>query len=359
MQDAAPLSLDDLTSILFGHSAFQYLNAGMELGMFRHLHDNPHSSLEAAAISTGLPKQSIQCLLFGLTALRLVTRDEDAYSNCLLIEGWIQDENWEIMASIIRFESKITYLGQSDFVESLRTGSNVGIRHIPGDGRDLYHRLSQTPELSDAFYNYMGSWSRLSIPLMLESIDFSDHHRLADIGGGDGTIAIAIAQRYPQMEIILVDLQSNCHIAQRNIDAAGLGDRIRVWAADMFYDPLPTNCDCFIFVHQLVIWPHEIIERLLSRAYYHLPDAGKVVIFNSMSSDSQDGPLMAALDSVYFVSIPAEGGMIHPWKVYEECLRKSGFVEIKRFNYQAWTPHGTIVATKAAQEAGGVAIQPS
>ena len=345
----SPFSLDDFTLILFGHSAFQYLNAGAELGIFEHLRSNPNASLGPIAAATGVPVQSMRCLLFGLTSLRLIIKSGDTYSNGSVIEQLFTDGKWQIMLDIIRFESQITYLGQSDFGESLRTGTNIGIRHTPGEGEDLYRRLSQTPHLKDAFYNYMGSWSRLALPLLLSAVDFTAVRRIADIGGGDGTNAIEIAQRYPHVEITLVDLPSNCHVAEKRIQAAGLAARVKMWPADMFVDSLPTGHDCFMFVHQLVIWPRDVIIKLLSRAFELLPDNGTVVIFNSISSDDETGPVMAALDSVYFVSIPAEGGMIHPWKLYEECLRESGFREIKCFKHDAWTPHGTIVASKKTQ----------
>ena len=68
---------------------------------------------------------------------------------------------------------------------------------------------------------------------------------------------------------------------------------------------------------------------LMRRVYDALPRGGEVVIFSSISSDDGDGPLMAALDSAYFVAVPCEGGMIHSWSDYKECLIEAGFRRIK------------------------------
>ncbi|MNY73275.1 hypothetical protein D3C86_2120290 [compost metagenome] len=85
---------------------------------------------------------------------------------------------------------------------------------------------------------------------------------------------------------------------------------------------------------------------MLRKAYDALPEGGRVVIFNSMSNDEGDGPVMAALDSVYFACLPAEGGMIYSWKQYEGCLAEAGFKNPVRTAIPGWTPHGIIVAYK-------------
>jgi len=167
-----------------------------------------------------------------------------------------------------------------------------------------------------------------------------------DVGGGDGTNAIAIAEAYPEVHIALIDLPGNCQLAENRAATAGLSKRVVVKQCNMFTDPFPTGYDCFLFVHQLVIWPLTVVTSLLQRSYDALSEGGKVVIFNSMSRDEEDGPLMSALDSAYFVSIPSEGGMIYTWRDYEECLNRAGFQDVQRIPCSGWTPHGIIVATR-------------
>ena len=101
-----------------------------------------------------------------------------------------------------------------------------------------------------------------------------------------------------------------------------------------------------MFVHQLVIWPTETNAKLIQRAYDALTPGGKIIIFSSMSNDTEDGPVFAALDTVYFLCTPAEGGMIYPWKDYEHAMQRAGFKNFQRFAAQSWTPHGVIVGTK-------------
>ncbi len=341
------LTMDEMTGVLFGHSAFQYLNAGCELGLFTLLHEEPGLDKSEIASKLGLAERSRDVLLLGTTSLRLTRVSEDGrYRNAKVIDQLFDDGEWQDFANIVAFEQYITYLGQVDFTESLRTNTNAGLRRVPGAGRDLYHRLHENPELEKVFYRYMHSWSEISNRRLLENIDFGLFNKVLDMGGGTGVNAIALARKFPQLNIEIFEIPPTVPITQDTIDSAELSDRVTVFGGDFFADEYPTGHDCVLFSHQLVIWTPEQNVDLLRRAYDSLPDGGSVVIFNSMSDDAGDGPLMAALDSVYFAAIPAEGGMIYSFAQYEDWARQAGFASTRRINCHAWTPHGIVIATK-------------
>lgn len=340
------LTMDDLGFLLMGHSAFQYLNAGCTLGLFELLNERPNSSTDEIMEELELQYRATRSLLLGCTSLKLVIKDGDSYRNAAAIEQLFTDKQWKIYYDTVQFEAQICYDGQTDLVESLRQNTNVGLRRVPGQGPDLYHRYAEDPKLQEVFYNYMGSWSELSNPLLVDNVDFSNVRRILDIGGGDATNAIAVAKANPHLHVTLLDLPDNSEVARRKIAENGLADRIDIYEADMFQDEFPTGYDCLMFVHQLVIWPTETNAKLIQRAYDALTPGGKIIIFSSMSNDTEDGPVFAALDTVYFLCTPAEGGMIYPWKDYEHAMQRAGFKNFQRFAAQSWTPHGVIVGTK-------------
>ncbi|MGA8163506.1 MAG: methyltransferase [Waddliaceae bacterium] len=339
--------MDDLTPILFGASAFQYLNAACELGLFELLHREGRLCKEEIASKLKLESRALNVLLLGTGALGLVKSRDGFYFNSSLITR-LQDEGyWIIFKDIVAFEQHIVYKGQVDFAESLRTNSNVGLRQIPGSGRDLYYRLSENPDLEAIFYRYMTSWSELSNPLLFKYIDFSQIKSIVDAGGGSGVNAIKLAKHSPNTKITILEIPGTAKIAAKNVEIAKLSHQITVQAGNMFEDGFPENHEAILFSHQLGIWTEEENMYLLKSAYRALPKGGRVILFSSMSNDAGDGPLMAALDSVYFASIPSEGGMIYTWKEYENWLQLAGFKQTKRFsNENSWTPHGIIEAVK-------------
>ncbi len=345
----APVTMSDLTLLLFGHAAFQYLHAGSALGVFRFLAERgePVSDQELR-VHTGLEAHPLRCLLFGLTSLGLVLKSGTYYSNAPLVTDMIGAGTWTVVEDTIALEAEIVYVGQTDFVEALRENSNVGLRRIPGTGRDLYHRLAENADLQRVFYRYMSSWSRMACSFLLRDVPFARWSHIVDVGGGDGTTAIAIAHANPKARVTLLDLPGNGALARARAAHAGVGDRVAVAEGDMFAEPFPAGADCFLFMHQLVIWPLETVRQLLEKSYEALRPGGAVVICSSISNDARDGPVMAALDSVYFISIPATRGMIYSWSDYDAALRDVGFTRIERYPFGNWTPHGAIVAVKDA-----------
>ncbi|MFB2879601.1 methyltransferase [Floridanema aerugineum] len=340
------LKMDDLVLLLYGHSAFQNLYAGCELGLFELLWKHPDLSQTEIAQHLQLEAYPTKALLLGLTALKLIQKVDDKYRNSLVIQMLFLENTWKEFYDVVLFEAKIVYRGSIDYVESLKQNRNVGLRQFQGQGPDLYNRLHEDPGLDKVFYNFMGSWSKLVTPLWLKKIDFSNFQSVVDVGGGDATNSIALAEAFPNVKITLMDIPDSCKIAQSRIDEKQLTDRIQVVGGDIFVDEFPKNQDCFLFIHVLVIWSLDKNTTLLRRAYQALKPGGYLIIFNMMTSDEEDGPLMAALDSSYFVSIPHEGGMIYSWKDHEQCLRDAGFSQMKRIYSDFWAPSGIIVATK-------------
>ncbi|MFH8487720.1 methyltransferase [Streptomyces longisporoflavus] len=344
--EPAELDMDGLSLLLFGHAAFQYLNAACELRLLDLLMERGSLTADEIRDRLGLAERAADILLLGCTALGLTRKEGDRYGVAPLIASLGAEGAWGKIKDTVAFEQHIVYRGQVDFVASLRENSNVGLRHIPGEHPDLYHRFSQHPQLESIFYRYMRSWSQLANEHLVSAVDLSGAARLLDCGGGDAVNALALARHNPHLEATVLEIPASAALTKERIAEAGLGDRVSVLPCDMFDDAFPDGNDCVLFAHQLVIWTPEENTALLRKAHDALNPGGRVVIFNSMSNDEGDGPLVAALDSVYFATLPAEGGMIYPWSLHERCLREAGFTAIERVPVPGWTPHGIIIAYK-------------
>ncbi|RSM78004.1 methyltransferase [Kibdelosporangium aridum] len=340
------LDMEGLSWILFGHAAFQYLNAASELDLFELLYDKPGLNRAEIGAELQLAERATDVLLLGVTSLGMLLQHDGQYHLPAVLRELIPTDDWQRFKDTVAFEQHVVYEGQLDFAESLRTNTNVGLRRIPGTGRDLYHRLTENPHLESVFYRYMRSWSELANQHLVEHLDLGNTKKLLDCGGGDAVNAIALAEANPALDVTVFEIPATKPITEKEIALAGHSDRISVIAGDMFADPFPAGFDCVMFAHQLVIWTLDENTQLLRKAYDALPEGGRVVIFNSMSNDEGDGPVVAALDSVYFAALPAEGGMIYSWAQHERCLRDAGFTSFERISFPTWTPHGVIIATK-------------
>jgi len=341
------LNLREFTLCMMGHSAFQYVYAGLELRLFELLAGRPGLTRKDVARALRLEYLPSRCLLLGLTALGFLRRSGESYSNGPLVADLIKSDKLDLLNKFARFQARIVYPGQLDFLDSLTSNHNVGLRRFPGAGKDLYTRITEDPSLEAVFFDFMSAWSAESLPLLLDAVDFSGCRCLADVGGGDATIAVDLARAYPDLAVRLLDIPPVCALAEERIRGHGLADRVRTVSSSAFQDEFPSGCDCFLFAHFLVIWAPEQNVALLRKAHDALPPGGRVVIFNSIASDEEDGPLFGALDSAYFMAVPAPGGLIYSWIDYQGWLHTAGFDDVQRIPCHSWwTPHGVLIGVK-------------
>ena len=348
---AQRLGFDALGRLLFGAAAFQTLRAACETGLLDVLRET-ESGLDRTELTGRIHIRGrwLDTLLTAASAVGLVVRDLNGrYAVTEALRPAVRGGEWELFKATVAFEHYITYRGIEMFTESLVKETNAGIDRFSGNAGDsLYVRLAGDQRLRKVFYTYMRAWSRIGGAVLWKALAELSPSRLLDVGGGDGVHAIASVKRIAGLRATIVDLAEAVDVSRSRIAEEGLAGRIEVVGADMFADEFPPGHDVVLFAHQLVIWTENQNKVLLRKANRALPMGGHVVIFSSMTDDTEDGPFIAAMASIYHAAIPVEGGRIYPWCYYERWLASAGFSDFRRIRSDSWTPHGVLVATKVA-----------
>ena len=58
---------------------------------------------------------------------------------------------------------------------------------------------------AEAYERFMGRWSRLVAPLLVDFTDLPDRGRVLDVGSGTGSLAFAIAERKVRARVLGID----------------------------------------------------------------------------------------------------------------------------------------------------------
>ena len=108
------------------------------------------------------------------------------------------------------------------------------------------------------------------------------------MGGGDGTLLIAILQANDNLRGTVADLAGPVSRADQAIAAAGLTDRAGT-VAGSFFDGVPAGAGGYLLSGVLHDWPDDDAVRILRRCADAAPDTGKVLVVEDNVGDPESG----------------------------------------------------------------------
>ncbi|MEX2310294.1 MAG: methyltransferase [Pirellulales bacterium] len=228
--------------------------------------------------------------------------------------------------------------------ESLRQYRNVGIDEFEGTEATIYERLPRNEPLQRVFQEAMSALSLQTNRFLADFVDLADVSYLVDVGGGDGTNILALAEKHPHLRASVFDFPSVCKIAEEKLSASNCRERVGTFPGNCFVDSFPLDADCFLFCHFMTMWSEEKNRMLLRKSYEALKPGGKAIIFNMMQHDDETGPLSAAVGSPYFLALATGEGMLYTWKEYEQWMGDAGFSNVRRIVLPR--DHGAILGVK-------------
>ena len=197
---------------------------------------------------------------FGLTAVGEQLKDDDPAG----IRSWLDLEG---------------AIGRADlcFVELLhtvRTGEPAYPRHF---GRPYWDELSADDDLFASFDALMGGRLTEDLPAVAAAYPWGGLGSVVDVGGGDGTLLLAVLRAHPELRGTVVDLPGPAGRAERAITEAGLGERASA-VVGSFFDPLPARAGGYLLSGVLHDWDDEPAGRILRRCAEAAGEAGRVLV---------------------------------------------------------------------------------
>src|SRR5262249_6082945 len=153
------------------------------------------------------------------------------------------------LVAFVRMGLHIQYPGCGYFVQSLRKGTNVGLKAIQGRGQTLYQRMAGHPKLEEIFHQGMTRFTAQTNAILSRAPGLSKRRCLLDIGGADGTNVILLHRNIPSLKAIVFDVRSVCARTEKRLRRMGLSHAIKTHAGDVFKDDLPTEIDGVLLSH--------------------------------------------------------------------------------------------------------------
>jgi SAM-dependent methyltransferase len=312
---------DDLIASLGGFHRSWLVYLGLELGLFARLREAGSDGMTPAALAaaTGTQPQAVEAWAWAVDAHDLATLEGDRLIGHEDIAVILLDElrpeylGGQFMHATI---ASLDWGGMADF---FRTGEPV--RDRPDRYRIAIERLT-AQDIAVFFQEALSALPQLVA-------DLSQGGRVVDIHCGGGRWLIAMARRFPRLELVGVEFEADSVArAQAKVEAAGLTDRITIRQGRAKTPGHAGEYDLAYFQYAL----HQLDDApaVLRAAWDALRPGGRLMVLDWPLPSERDefrtrhGEIIAGvqLDELYqgtalatreqFLSWFAEGGLPEP-----------------------------------------------
>ena len=322
-------ALDAITEaqkIAFAPVLFQTAWCLRETGLLACLDQHPEGiSAEAAAQACDLTPYAVGVLCDMGVSGAILRQQPNGYSLGKIGHFLLHDKMTRIN---MEFTQNVCYQAMGHLLESIREGKPAGLQ-VFGDWATIYPALSQLPEpAKTSWFDFDHFYSDNAFATALPHVQALQPKHLYDVGGNTGKWALMCAAADPALQVTLIDLPQQLALAQVNIEAAGLSERVRGHAADLLSaEMLPGEADVWWMSQFLDCFSEGQVVAILRLIRRSMKPEARVCILE-LFWDRQ--PFEAAsfslnATSLYFTCLANGNSRFYHSKVMTRCLREAGF----------------------------------
>jgi ubiquinone/menaquinone biosynthesis C-methylase UbiE len=315
-----PDVFDDLLASLGGFYRSWLIYLGLELGLFEALRDAGRDGLTPAALAaeTGTHDEAIDLWAWAADAHQLARLEDGRLSIDPELAATLLDRDRTDYLGGQFVHGVVATLDWDRMVDFFRTGTPI--RERPDRYRTAVERLTQQ-DIAVFFQEALAE-----LPQVVAELSVGG--RVADVHCGGGRWLVAMARRFPNLELVGVEFEADSVArARQHVEAEGLGDRIRIVQADVSKLTEPGTYNLVYFQYALHQLPDAVVG--LRTAWQALAPGGRVLVLDwPLPSDPEEfrtrhGELIAGvqLDELY------QGTSLAPRERFRHWFAEAGLPE--------------------------------
>jgi hypothetical protein len=308
------------------------LLAGMQLDLFTALHDGPRTLDQLAVTVEGEPRR-LGGLLFYLTSIGLLTATDGHFANTPEADRYLVSGRPGSFAESVGFWTEL-WRAFPTTAASIRAGHALAdhdYTDLPQDVRDALYRGY------DATTRARGVW-------LATTFDFAACRTLIDVGGGSGSLAVALTEHYPHLRATVADLPAALRVTQRFLADAGAAERVGILPADVLAAPLPGSYDAAVLSNLLQVLDPDDAGRALHHIGAAVVPGGTLYVLGQFVRDNQLDPEGGAWFNFAAIGF-YQRGLAHTESDVRRWLRDAGFDGVE-FRWGAVPPNATAIVAR-------------
>jgi hypothetical protein len=305
------------------------LLTAVEFDLFTLLAERP---LNAAELEKKLQLRSraARDFLDALVALRFLERDGDGlegrYRNSADTAAFLNRGSPAYIGGFMAMLNDRLFGFWNSLGEALRTGKPQ--TEVKTSGKPVFESLYADPQRLDDFLQAMSGVQMGNFVALAEKFDFSRYRTLTDVGGALALLSRTLAARHPHLRCTSFDLPPVAPLAQKQVDAAGIGDRVKIVGGDFFKQDLP-RADVVTMGNILHDWNLDTKKMLIAKAFQALPPGGVFIAIENLIDDARRENAFGLMMSLNML-IETGDGFDYTGADFRQWCSEAGF---KRFEH--------------------------
>jgi SAM-dependent methyltransferase len=322
--------------IAYAPVIFQVVRALRDLGILRLLEQSASDGMNAKALSEELniSQYGVETLLeSGLSCAVVECRDDasEAYKERVYFLSKIGHYilNDTMTRINMDFNHHVCYHGMGELEKSITEERPRGLAVFGDHWNTFYEALPHLPEKArNSWYEFDHFYSDISYPLVRSIVMKDKPESLLDIGTNTGKFAIFLARNEPDIKVILIDLPDQLAVAVKNVEKAGLSDRISANAMDLLNHDLkfPPGLDVYWMSQFLSCFGADEIISILKRAGEAMKPESRLFIMETCWDRQQHEAAAFSLvnTSPYFTCIANANSKMYHSEELLDCVTEAG-----------------------------------
>lgn len=287
-----------LRHLITGYWVSQAVCVAAELGIADLVADGPKTTEELAR-QTNTHAPSLFRLLRGVASVGVFRQlDDGRFGLTPMAECLRDDVPGSLRAYAAFFGGDRQWRAWRHLAHSVATGE-TGYDHAFGLG--LYDHLGQDPDAAEAFHRAMGGSMAHTRSAVVEAYDFSQMNRVVDVGGGDGSLLVAVLEANPHVRGVVLDRPAVAELARRNLDAHGLGGRAEAVGGD-FLDSVPAGAGAYLMSRVVHVLDDDTSVAGLRSCAKAMAPGGRVLVVERVVPPG-NGPAFAKLGDLNMLAL--------------------------------------------------------
>lgn len=325
----------DAQKIAFGPIVFQATVTMRRLGILEKLYHHREVGITAAEIASALslPEYGVKVLLeVGLSSgtVRLL---DDRYTLTKTGTFLLKDK---LTTVNLNFVADVCYDGMRHLTAAIVEQKPRGLQ-VFGDWDTIYEGLSQLPEpVQASWFAFDHFYSDVAFPEVLRLVFERPVQRLLDIGGNTGRWALQCVRHDPDVQVTILDLPGQLDKARRNLEAAGMSQRVHCKPINLLSDdePWPQGVDAVWMSQFLDCFSAAQIVSLLRRGRAALRDDGSLYILETYWDRQRFEAAAFSLHntSLYFTCLANGNSKMYHSDEMKQCVTDAGLRVVREID---------------------------